>query len=256
MIKIFALRVLVLALFLGIWQFVSGRLVSPFFISSPSAIAKSLYGMAIGGDLFNNMMITASEAAVGFIIGGIAGGLVGLIFGRSPTFASVMNPFITGLYSLPKVALAPLFILWFGVDFKMRVLFTAAIVFFLVFLNTYTGVRSVSRELINVFRLMGAQEMHLTRMVVIPSALTWTLAGLRLSVPYALIGAIVAELMAGNSGLGYLIAHQAAQFDTAGVFAALIGAIALALILNFFVRAVERYAMPWQETERQIEAAV
>jgi NitT/TauT family transport system permease protein len=170
--------------------------------------------------------------------------------------AETLDPFIVAFYSLPKVALAPMFILWFGVGYQMRILFTAVIVLFLVFLSTYTGVRNVSRELVTVFRLMGANEGHLLRMVIVPSAFSWIFAGLRLSVPYALIGAIVAEILAGNAGLGYLVEHAAAQFDTAGVFAALAGVMLLALTLNYAVRQLERWVMPWREVEEQREIAV
>ncbi|MCW5730337.1 MAG: ABC transporter permease [Alphaproteobacteria bacterium] len=254
--KIAALRLLVLVLLLGIWEFASGRLVSAFFISKPSSIGAKFWSILIDGTLLRNMGITASEAVTGFIVGGLAGAIVGLALGRSVTLAKVFDPFITAFYSMPKVALAPLFILWFGVDFQMRVLFTAVIVFFLVFLNTYTGVRNVSRELMTVFRLMGARESHLARMVVVPSAITWVFAGLRLSVPYALIGAIVAEIMAGNSGLGYLVEHAAAQFDTSGVFAALLGVMILALALNLAVKLLERVLMPWRDASEQREVTV
>src|SRR5690606_8570383 len=132
-------------------------------------------------------------------------------------------------YSLPKVALAPLFIVWFGIGLEMKVILTAAIVFFIVFLNTFTGVREVSAELVAILRLMGAKERHLLTKVIVPSAIVWVFAGLRLSVPYALIGAVVGEIIASNRGLGYLVAHAAGQFDTAGTFAALFSIVILAL---------------------------
>jgi NitT/TauT family transport system permease protein len=254
--KVAALRLLLLAAILGFWEFASGRLISPFFVSRPSAIAEKFFIMVKTGTLLHHMAITASEAITGFLLGGLAGAALGLLLGRSELLAKVLDPFVTAFYSMPKVALAPLFILWFGVEFQMRVFFTAVIVLFLVFLNTYTGVRAVSRELLTVFRLMGAQERHLASMVVVPSAITWVFAGLRLSVPYALIGAIVAEIMAGNSGLGYLVEHSAAQFDTAEVFAALLGVMVLALLLNLAVRVLERVLMPWQTAVEQREVAV
>lgn len=154
------------------------------------------------------------------------------------------------------MALAPLFILWFGIGLSMKVILTAAVVFFLVFLNTYSGVRNVSREQLTILRLMGANERDLLGMVVLPSALTWVFTGLRLSVPYALIGALVGEIIAANRGLGYLLSDAASQFDTAGVFAALVGIIVLALILNTAVRQAERLLMPWKTEDADREISV
>jgi NitT/TauT family transport system permease protein len=254
--KIWSLRALILATLLVVWELTSGRLISLFFLSRPSLIAAKFWKILIDGTLLSHMAITTGEAVSGFVIGGTAGAVLGLVLGRSKTLAETLDPFIVAFYSLPKVALAPMFILWFGVGFQMRVLFTAVIVLFLVFLSTYTGVRNVSRELITVFRLMGANERHLMRMVILPSAFSWIFAGLRLSVPYALIGAIVAEILAGNAGLGYLVEHAAAQFDTAGVFAALAGVMLLALTLNYAVRLLEAWFMPWRDVEEQREIAV
>jgi NitT/TauT family transport system permease protein len=254
--KMWALRAALLVVILGTWELASGRLISMFFLSRPSLIAAKFWKILIDGTLLNHMAITTSEAVAGFVIGGSAGALIGLALGRSKLLAETLDPFIVAFYSLPKVALAPMFILWFGVGYQMRVMFTAIIVLFLVFLSTYTGVRNVSRELVTVFRLMGANERHLLRMVIVPSAFSWIFAGLRLSVPYALIGAIVAEILAGNAGLGYLVEHAAAQFDTAGVFAALAGVMLLALTLNYAVRLLERWVMPWRDVEEQREIAV
>jgi NitT/TauT family transport system permease protein len=160
------------------------------------------------------------------------------------------------IYSLPKVALAPLFILWIGIGMDMKVIFTAMIVFFLVFLNTYTGVRNVSRELISILRLMGANERQVLQRVVLPSAITWVFAGLKISVPYALIGAIVGELMASNKGLGALLVRAQGEFDTAGVFASLVAIMFLAVMSNGLVKLLERKLMPWKEVENQREGAV
>lgn len=254
--KIWALRGAILVVLLAVWEAASGRLISLFFVSRPSLIAEKFWKMLVDGTLPTHMAITTGEAVAGFIIGGTAGAAIGLLLGRSRLLAETLDPFIVAFYSLPKVALAPMFILWFGVGLQMRILFTAVIVLFLVFLNTYTGVRNVSRELVTVFRLMGANERHLMRMVILPSAFSWIFAGLRLSVPYALIGAIVAEILTGDAGLGYLVENTAAQFDTAGVFAALAGVMILALLLNLAVRLLEKWLMPWREVEEQREIAV
>jgi NitT/TauT family transport system permease protein len=143
------------------------------------------------------------------------------------------------------VALIPLFILWFGIGFETKVIFTALLVFFPVFMNTLSGVRNVDNDLIDVIRVMGASRFDAVRKVFVPSALVWVFAGLRISAPYALIGAVVAEMFTSNKGLGYLISMTANQFDTAGVFAVLLVTTMLGLTLDLIVRTVEGHYLRW-----------
>ena len=255
-LKLNLLRILIICGFLVLWEFASGRFIAPFFVSAPSAIFRRLSGWIMSGDIFYHLGITATEALAGLLLGSVFGITVGTILGRRPFLAKLLDPIITTFYSLPKVALAPLFILWIGIGIDMKITFTAAIVFFLVFLNTYTGVRNVSRELVSILYLMGANEMQVLRRVVLPSAITWVFAGLRISVPYSLIGAIVGELMASNKGLGALLIRAQGEFDTAGVFAALVAIMALAVVFNMAVRILERRLMPWQNADKDMEAAV
>ena len=255
-LRLMLMRLALLAAILIAWELASGRLVAEFFIAKPSTIFMTLYGWVAHGSLFYHAAITATEAFLGFLIGGAIGMAVGVLLGRSQFLAELLDPFIMAFYSLPKVALAPLFILWIGIGMDMKIVLTAAIVFFLVFLNTYTGVRNVSRELIAILNLMGANERHVLTKVVLPSAVTWVFAGLRISVPYALIGAIVGELMASNRGLGALLVNAQGQFDTAGVFAALLAIMLLAFILNTAVKYAEVKVMPWKAAERDREVTI
>lgn len=249
-------RLGLLAAVIIIWQFGSIWSDSEFYVSTPSAIAASFWMILRSGELLFHASITTVEALAGFLIGGTAGVIVGLVLGRSRILADILDPFLTAIYSLPKVALAPLFVLWLGIGIEMKIVLAAVTVFFLVFLNTYTGVRSVSREQLTVIRLMGASERQLVSKLVLPSAITWVFAGLRLSVPYALIGAIVGEIIASNRGLGYLISNAASKFDTAGVFAALIAIVALTMLLNLAVKTLERVLMPWKEADEHREVTV
>ncbi|MEP9365833.1 ABC transporter permease [Xanthobacter sp. VNH20] len=255
-IKINMARLALFMTFMIIWQLSAGTLISTFFISRPTDIFAVLYRWLIDGTLFFHASITATEALSGFVIGSLAGIAMGTVLGRWQAAADLLEPFIMAFYSLPKVALAPLFVMWLGIGMTMKIVLTAAVVFFLVFLNTYTGVRSVSRELVVIMKLMGAKESHVLTKVVIPSALTWVFAGLRISVPYALIGAIVGELIASNRGLGYLLSSSAGQFDTAGVFAALGSVIVLAALLNFAVKKLETKLAPWKSAELSREMTV
>lgn len=239
-----------------LWEYASGRWIPTLFVSKPSLIAIRLQDLAASGDLLFHAGVTATHALGGFALGATLGLGVGLLLGRLAFLANLLDPFLMAFYSLPKVALAPLFVLWFGIGVEMKVLFVAMIVFFLVFLNTYTGVRQVSREQITVLRLMGADERHILTKVILPSAVTWVFAGLRLSVPYALIGAIIGELIASNRGLGYLLSDATAQFNTAGAFAALATIMLMAMVLNACVRLAERLLMPWQATGERREVSV
>ncbi|MGB9063032.1 MAG: ABC transporter permease subunit, partial [Pseudolabrys sp.] len=150
----------------------------------------------------------------------------------------------------PKVALAPLFVLWFGLGIESKIALAAALVLFLVFLNTFAGVRQVDQDLIEIARLMKATRLQVIAKVIVPSAMSWMFAGLRVSVPYALIGAVIGEMVASNKGLGYLVQFSGAQFDTAGVFAVLIVIALLAMALNFLVDVVQNHLEQWRITSR------
>lgn len=250
------IRLVILVAFLLFWEYASGNLVAPFFVSSPSAIAARLWVWVANGQLFYHASFTAFQAASGFVIGSIGGIAMGVFLGRNQLIATIIDPFIMTIYSLPKIALAPLFILWLGIGMEMKIVFTSTIVFFLVFLNTYSGVRNVSKELISILYLMGANETQVLRRVVLPSAVTWVFAGLKISVPYALVGAVVGELMASNKGLGALLIRAQGEFDTAGVFAALAAIMTMAVIANAGVKLAERKLMPWREVEDQREGTI
>lgn len=245
-----AVRLVLVAVFLALWQYASGRWLDPYWISQPSAVFAKLIEWWKSGELISNIQVTILESVVGFICGTVAGGIVGFIFGWFRRVADILDPFIIAIYSLPKVALAPLFIIWFGIGFEMKVMLTSIIVFFLVFFNTYSGVRETSRELIDIVRLMGARMSQVLRWVVLPSALTAIFVGLRVSVPYALIGAVVGEMMASNSGVGFLLMQSAGQFDTAGTFTALLILVAVAMIFNEAIRLAERHLLRWKTVQR------
>jgi len=231
------------------WELVSGRLVSDFWISSPTAVWSSLVELWNGGLLVPAVRITLYETVIGFAAGAAAGIVVGLAFGVSPLIARILDPYLTAVNSIPRVALIPLFILWFGIGFETKVIFAALLVFFPVFMNTLAGARDVDRDLIDVLRVMGASRLDAVRRVLIPSALVWVFAGLRMSVPFALIGAVIAEMFTSNEGLGYLIAVTANQFDTAGSFASIFVTTLLGLALTTGVSQLERRLLRWRPAD-------
>lgn len=244
-------RILIFTALLAIWEYGARvKWFNPHFSSFPSEIFAALGEMARNGDLIQHVPITLTEAVVGFICGTVVGGIVGFIFGWFEKVAELLDPFIIAIYSLPKVALAPLFILWFGIGIQAKIILTATIVFFLVFFNTYAGVRDASRELMDIVRLMGARTPEVVRRVVLPSALTAIFVGLRVSVPYALIGAVVGEMMASNRGVGFLLTRATGQFDTAGAFAALFILIVISATFNAIIVALEKYLLRWKKVQR------
>ena len=245
-LAILAAQVLVGVGFLGFWQAASGPLVDPFFISSPSQVAQKLYSWATRGTLATHLGYTLYATVLGFVIGAFGGFSVGFLFGRNETVSAIFDPYITAIYCLPKIALAPLFIMWFGIGIESKIAMSAIIVFFLVFLNTYSGVREVNPLYLNSLRVMGASPWQRLRFVVLPSAAAWVLTGLKVSVPYALIGTVVGEFMSSNRGIGFLIAQASGVFDTPGVFAGLFVLAVVGATINAGLKRLERHVLRWR----------
>ncbi len=235
-----------LLLLLGLWQWVSGRWIDAFYISSPSAVAQKLYVWSVDGTLWKSFAYTFQAMAGGFLIGSTIGFVVGFTLGRSHLLARLLDPFITAIYCMPKIALAPLLIMWFGIGLASKVALAALIVFFLVFLNTFAGVRDVQAVHLQSVRIMGANTWQELRLVVVPSAAAWVLTGLKVSVPYALIGAVVGELISSNRGIGFLIGQASGLFDTAGVFAGLAVLAFTGIALNAILKRIESRALRWK----------
>ena len=239
-------RILLLVVLIAVWQLASGSLLSPLVFSSPLAVLRQLLQWIGDGTLWFHTAITLQETMLGLLFGIVAGISAGFLLGPQQVLSKILDPFIIALYSIPKVALAPLFIVWFGIGLQMKVILAAVTVFFLVFFNTLAGVRNVDLDLVDAVYLMGGGRRDIMFKVIIPSATGWVLTGLRIAIPYALIGAIIAELVASNRGIGYLIDAAAAEFNTAGVFAALVVLTIIAAILNAIVNVIDRKTSRWK----------
>ncbi|MCP9951192.1 ABC transporter permease [Actinomadura madurae] len=246
---VWAARVVLVAAVLLIWQWAADRWFDVIFTSRPSEIWERLVEWHEDGVLWSNTWVTIQEIVYGFALGAALGVVIGFVLASASVLYRVLDPFIMALYSIPKVALAPLFIVWFGIGMNMKVFLAAATVFFLVFLNTVAGVREVDRGLIDAVRLMGGGRAHVLLKVVLPGSMTGVLTGLKVAIPYALIGAVIGELVASNRGLGYLINDAAAQFDTAGVFATLVVLSVIAAVLNLLVGLLDRRLSRWKPLE-------
>lgn len=247
-------QVAILAAWLGLWEWASGRLIDPFFSSSPSAVAARVWEWIITGFIWPHLVATLQAMFIGLLIGASLGVLLGFLLGRGESLSAIFEPFITAVYSLPKLALAPLLILWFGIGLMSKVVLVALIVFFLVFYNTYAGVRDVDRLHINTLRIMGGSRREVYTKVIMPSASAWVFTGLKLAIPYSLIGAIVGELISSNRGLGYTITRSASFFDTTGVLAALTFIAFISISINQGVNVLGNYLMRWKDDEGGIAA--
>jgi NitT/TauT family transport system permease protein len=243
-------QVLLGAVLLLMWQGASGHLIDNFFISNPIDVGARLLGWIIDGSLFVHIWATIYATVMGFIVGSIGGVILGVWLGVSPFTSRLLNPYLSALNALPKVALAPLFVLWFGLGIESKIALAAVLVLFLVFLNTYAGVREVDQDLIDGARLMRATRLQVITKIIVPSAMSWMFAGLKISVPYALIGAVLGEMIAANRGLGYLVQFSGSQFDSAGVFAVLIVIALLAVALNLLVEIVQHRIQQWRVVGR------
>lgn len=241
-------RGLVLVITLLAWGFLSGPVLNPQFFGSPDGVLERLVQWSASGVLWSNTWITVQEVVLGFLFGSAAGAIVAYLVAPIRAIWDVINPFVMALYAIPKVALAPLFIVWFGIGLDMKIILAAVSVFFLVFLNTAVGVHEVDRGLISAARLMGASKRDIALKVTLPASMSGLFTGLRVAIPYAVIGAVIGELVASNRGLGYLISDSSARFDTNGVFAALVVLSVLATLLNFLVSLLSDRANRWKAT--------
>lgn len=250
---IWGFRAVIIVGFLALWEWASGRpgadpwvLIDEFYVSKPSQILASIQLMIERGILWRAMLDTLYTTLLGFIIGAIGGWLLGIVLGMNRFLGDALNPIIAALYAIPRLALIPVFIIWFGIGRGAIVGLITSIVFFLVFYNTFLGVRDVERRLIDALRFMGASKLDIIMKVTMPSAMNWIIAGLRISVPYALVAAVTGEMMAGSNGMGYVLMQASSQFNTAGVFAAITVLMIIALILDSLVTFVERHALKWK----------
>jgi NitT/TauT family transport system permease protein len=238
---------------LAAWQIFAGIpgeepfvLIDKYFVSEPSEVLTALTDWINQGILLSSIMSTANVTLLGLALGVISGMLVGFALGVNPTLSAILNPFVSALYSIPRLALIPLFLLWFGLGLGTRLAIVIVMVFFLVFYNTYSGVKDVQRELIDVMKLMGATKWQIYQKVIIQSAMTWIVAGLRIAAPYALVGAVTAEMLTSNQGMGFLVIRSAGQFYTPGVFAGIAVMMGMALVLTALVTVFEKRILHWK----------
>ncbi len=240
-------QIALLAVFLGLWEWAtaSDRAVA-FLFGSPSAIWGFLVQMWRDGSLFRDTYVTGVETILGFVVGNVLGTVLGLSLWYSQFVARIVQPFIVALGSIPIIALAPIMIIWFGTGLISKVAMATLSVVVVALVTAYKGAMSVDPDNVNLFRTLGASKLQIFRRLVIPSALSDIFAGLRMTVGFALIGAIIGEFMSSSEGLGHAIFKAGSLYNIPKVFAALVATIALALFLTWLVGKLERLLTPWK----------
>jgi NitT/TauT family transport system permease protein len=266
-ISTFQLRVwqiLVLAIVLGFWYVMtSPTLLPPIYFENPSQAAfffgepLKVFGRVVdwfvSGEIYPHLGVTLFETMAAFVIGTVCGLAVGMWLALSPTAAAIFDPYIKAMNSMPRVILAPIFSVWFGLGVWSKVALGFTLVFFIVFFNVYQGVREVSPNILASARMLGASKRQLLRYVYLPSAMSWVFSSLHTSVGLAFVGAVVGEYLGSAKGVGYLILQAEGTFDMNTVMAGIVVLTGFALVLDWTVGVVEKRLMKWQPKSGETE---
>jgi NitT/TauT family transport system permease protein len=250
--KVIVYRFIVMIAGLLFWQLSAGdlipgvRFVDPFFVSSPSRIAADLMKGFSDGLLIRDVGVTVFEAFAGLAIGMVTGVAAGLAFGMWKPLEQIGEPFMSALNALPRPAIAPLTVLWLGIGLASKILLAWSLVFFLVFYNTYLGVKTIDQDIVNSIRVMRARPDQLIRIVIFPSVFSWIFAAFRLSVSYALIGAIIGEFVGATAGLGYQLITAEGLLQTDRVYSALVLVGVIAVLLTSLAKSLENRILKWR----------
>ena len=247
-----SLQILVAVVTLVVWHVASTTTLigNPktiaFFFGDPVSVAWRIWAWFGSGTIWYHLGITLTESVLAFVIGAVGGVVFGFWFARKPLLAAVFDPYVKAANALPRVVLAPIFALWFGLGIWSKVALGVTLVFFIVFFNVYQGVKEVSQPVLNNARMLGMNERQLLRHIYLPSALSWMFSSLHTSVGFAVVGAVVGEYLGSAAGLGYLIHQAEGVFDVVGVFAGMFVLMAFVLLVDWLVTLVERRLLAWR----------
>lgn len=238
---------------LVLWHVLVALLEVPALIfPGPVSVVQALWTGLASGEIFSHGAVTLTEILAGFVIGSVLGLLLGAAIGQSALLEAVLYPYVVAFQTMPKVAIAPLFVLWFGFGMTSKIIITAAIVFFPVLANTIVGLRSAPRDQIDLLTAFTASQWHIFRMVRVPHALPYVFAGLDIGIVLAVIGAIVGEFVGAQAGLGYLILQRNFSMDAAGMFAILIVLSVIGIVLHAAMRFLARRVIFWTDTHSDL----
>ncbi len=249
-----AAQFLVAAAFLVLWQVVGSQPSVIFYTSTPLKVLAQIAVWSDQGVLWPGLRATVTAAIVGFAIGATFGAVLGFAFGWIRLLGRILEPFVILLYSVPKITLGPLFVIFFGIGISTKIALAALVVFFLVFFTTFQGVRQVDEELIAISRVLGANRWQALTKIGLPSSTVWIFAGFKIALPNALIGAVVGEFLAATEGIGFLINNASSELNTSGVFAGVLLLVVASAVLTLILKLVEDYVLAWQRAGRSHES--
>ncbi|MEO8888943.1 MAG: ABC transporter permease [Jatrophihabitantaceae bacterium] len=254
-------RVVLPVIIIGGWQlFTTVGIVDKFFYGQPSGVWHSLVSLFRHGTAFGsiwlNLWVTIKEALYGFLLGTGAGVVVGLLLGQSRFLADVTGPYIKILNSIPRIILGAIFVVAFGLGTFPKVLLAAVLVFFIVFFNAFQGVREVDQNLVANVKILGASPLQVARHVTIPSALTWIIASLHTAFGFAIIGALVAEVLGAQHGIGLIISQAEGTFDMDTVFACMTIMSVVTLVAEYLITLLEKRVLSWRPPSRSDVQAI
>lgn len=240
-------QLLFYSVILGTWQLlVALGVIDPFYLPAPTAIGQEFWALLLEGRVIDEASITFLEMIVGLVIGATAGVTCGLAVVRVSWAWGLLQPLVYFAYALPRIALAPLFIVAFGLGIWSKIATVIFAVFFILLLNTVAGANDVGREYVQAARALGASDGQVLRRVIVPGTLAWIFSGLRLAASLAFLSAVVAEFVGSTGGLGYQLQLAATYFDTVGIYTWMLVLGICALLLNAVVGVVERHLLRWR----------
>lgn len=246
-LQVLVTQTLLIAVLLAFWHWAtSNGSVNAFLFGTPAAVGGYLVKMFVDGSVWHDAGITGAETLAGFALGNVLGTAIGLLLWYSRFISRVVQPFILALGSIPVVALAPIVIIWFGTGFASKLAMATLSVMVVALVISYKGATGVDPDQVNLMRSLGANRHQIFRHLVVPASLTDIFAGLKLTVGFALVGAIVGEFMSSADGLGHAIFKAGSLYAIAKVFAELVVTMGLALLLSAVVSRVERALLPWR----------
>jgi NitT/TauT family transport system permease protein len=239
-------RLVFAAVVLGTWQYGADRWFDSFYFSTPLKIFQQVGQEMISPGFYHDLWVTTFEMILGFGIGAGGGMVLGVFLARSAYVAKMLDPFLLALYSIPRVALAPMLIVWFGIGYSSKVFLAATLVFFVVFFNTLAGIRSVDKALCDIARVMKATEWQVFWKVMLPSASSWILTSIKVSLPFALVGVIFGEYLVSSEGLGFRLNNYSTNYNISGAMAIIFLLMILMLVLTTATNALEGRLLRWR----------
>ena len=244
-----------LVVIVGGWQLgVEAGVIDVFFFPAPFDIMKQIVAWIIDPGFYKHVSITLTETVLGYVIGTALGVAAGVWLGLSRGAYRILDPFIKALNAIPRVVLAPIFVLWLGLGLWSKVALSVTLVFFITFFNAMQGVREVNPVVLANARILGAKRSSLLTYVYFPAAASWILSSLRTSVGFAVVGAIIGEYLGSSAGLGYLIAQAEGNFDAVGVFAGIIILAVFVLIIDRILDIAEARLIKWSPHSTESQA--